>query len=407
MYEQAIPDGGVGTREITTIDGDHMGGHYDPRLVSATMGFFDRMHPTALGSSISLVVWYDFFSFLTMAGMTAFLVFAAAVLATRTRLFQRAKTERPDMAEVSDKGTLRWLWAGVAASVVVNVIVVWSLNTFGFAAWFDTVYRANKFVYIPLLSALFSIFLLGAAVVSFRRRMATGSADVSQLTRILPGWKVMGSTFLCALVVVFGLHLMSNLFHFLFMTNSKWLIWTYQPIMSERLGFALLVFPMLGLFYVAASISNDALGFTTAFGRNRIVNALVTSLINALPMIAVMVYFYGMFRITGWNPMFGGNSAAGTIIYPLATIVFVMVFVSRLIYQHTGNPYLGGLIAGMVTSVFTATVSEVRIPEADAPFSMNVWMVLIVVLAYAVLTATLVYFQRIRTALPQDGARVR
>ena len=34
-------------------------------------------------------------------------------------------------------------------------------------------------------------------------------------------------------------------------------------------------------------------------------------------------------------------------------------------------------------------------------------MVLIVVVAYAVLTATLVYFQRIRTALPQDGARVR
>lgn len=398
VYEKEYADG-TGTREIRSINQDHMAGHYSLTVMNEVVDFFDRVVPTGSGATgVGLVVGYDTFAFVGMAGMLLFLVYGVAVVVRRSRYFSGVRMEpTPQIESITGRKDLLWQWGTVALGVVFNVIVIWGLNVLKFSSYFDTVFRASKFVYVPMLVMLCSIFLLLVSMASYwRRQKEGGTDDVVRMRRILPGRAVIGKTALLAVVIVFAFYLISFLGDYLFGANFKWTMWTFQTFPIERLMFVLLVLPMLGLFYVVSAIANDGLGYTSAYGKNRTVNALVTAFMNALPLVVVMAYIYGSFRITGWNPMFGGNAAAGNSIYTLPVVVFVLIYVSRIIFQKTGNVYLGGFIAGLIASVLTVSVSEVRVPEADAPFTVSWTMIAFLVASYAVFILALRYFGRVR-----------
>ncbi|MGO1317682.1 MAG: alpha/beta hydrolase [Cellulomonadaceae bacterium] len=406
VYEQDY-DGVTGTREIRSINQDHMAGHYSLTVMTEVVDFFDRVEPTGSGATgVSLVATYDVFSFIAMAGMLMFVVYGVAVIVRRSSYFSAIVMKKPVIEKISGRKDLLWQWGTVVAGVLFNVVVIWGLNVLKFSSWFDSVFRASKFVYVPMLTLLCSIFLLGVSVVSYWRRKKEGHTnDVVRMQRILPGRTVVVRTALLAVVVVFAFYLISFVGNYVFGANFKWTMWSFQTLQFERLAYALLILPMLGLFYVVSSISNDGLGYTSAYGKNKTVNALVTAFMNALPLLVVMAYIYGYFRVTGWNPMFGGNAAAGNSIYTLPVIVFVMIFVSRLIFQKTGNVYLGGFIAGLITSIVTVSVSEIRVPEADAPFTLNWTMMAFLVASYVIFVVALRYFGRLRRdALVEEGA---
>ena len=407
VYEKDY-QGITGTRSIRSISQDHMSGHYSHACLKDMLDFFERVVPSPVGvtSGAPLAVGYDVFSFIGMTGLILFLIYATVLIAERSAFFGEICMEEPQIVKVSGKQDILWHWISVAVGVVFTIFIIWGINKLKLSSWHDTVLRSARFVYVPIICVLGAIFTLIVTAVSYRRqRKLHPKAEGRQLGRVLIGWRRVGKSALLAAVVIVMFYVIVFGAKYFLGTVYKFTLWGFQTFNARRVVNVFLVMPMLTLFYVATSVNNDGFGYSSILGRGKNMNALLTALISALPMIAVMVYFYGKFRLTGWNPMFGGNSAAGASVYTLPMIVFVMVFMSRKIFEKTGNLYLGGFIAGFLTSIMTCSVCEMRLPEADEPFTVS-WLIIgLVVLAYAVFAGCMWYFNSCRGKAKEETRR--
>ena len=109
------------------------------------------------------------------------------------------------------------------------------------------------------------------------------------------------------------------------------------------------------------SVSVNSFNFNTALGKNKLLSNLLISFIASAPTLFILCYVYGIFKATGSNPMFGGLASAATAVYAFPGFVFVAILICRLIYQHTGNPYLGGIFCGILAAVSEWGICEIRV----------------------------------------------
>ncbi|MBA4698023.1 MAG: alpha/beta hydrolase [Ruminococcus sp.] len=396
VYEKDF-DGVRATREINIIDADHMAGHYLVACIQDMLNFFTRVVPSPIdaGSAASLVWGYDIFALIGMIGLFMLVVFMASAIAQNSRFFKEVKAEIPEMLPFAGRNNKIWYWVSVAIGVLFNIFVIWWLNKMQLSSWHDSVFRSTRFVYIPLICVLGAIFtLLVSTATLYKNKKQTGAVENAQLNRIIIGWKAVGKTMLLAFISIAVLYVFIFGIKYFMGVSYKFTLWGFQTFSAARIPYMILVAPMLTLFYVVTAINNDGFGYTNVLGKNKVVNGLLTALISSLPMIAVLVYFYGSFRITGWNPMFGGNAAAGASVYVLPVTVFVMVIMCRKIYERTGNLYLGGFIAGFITSIMTSSVCEIRLPEADEPFTISWLIIFLIILAYVIFAGCMKYYSK-------------
>ena len=392
-------DGVTASREIGIINQDHMAGHYSATVLNDILDFFARVEPSPIGinEGAALFWGYDISAFIGMLGLIMFLVYATELAISHFGYFKEVGGKIPSIISVNKKSDKVGLWIGVLLGVIFNIIVVWGINMLKFSSWHDSIFRSTAFVYTPMLCLLGGILVLIVTTVSFKLRWARKEVyDKERLERVLPGAKVVLKSFLLAVIIMFGFYLLVSAGKYFFGINYKFTIWSFQVLSTERLKFAVLVMPMTILFYVATAISNEGFGYSSILGRNRVVNAVATAVSTALPIGIIMIYFYTYFRVTGWNPMFGGNAAAGNSLYKLPMILFVMSLISRAIYEKTGNVYLGGFITGILTAIMTASVCEIRIPEVDEPFTVSFTMLALLIVAYAVFIICLSYFNKMK-----------
>lgn len=396
IYEKDY-DGIIATREVRTINADHMGGHYDPRLINDMLDFFARVEPSPIGvdSGSGAFLGYDLFALVGMIGLCTFIVFAAALITERTKFFADITNPKPIIALVTSKKAKKWYWITVVAGIVVNVFAVWFVNKTKLSAWFDPIFRSARFVYIPAICLIASAFAILLGILSFKMGQSGENSRAKEIAgKIIIGGKSALKTLLLAFVVVTLLYFIVFGVKYFTGTTFKFTMWGFQTFSAGRIPFMFLTAPLFTLFYVATSINNDGVGYTSILTKNKTVNCLLTAFISALPMLVVMIYFYGSFRLTGWNPMFGGNAGAGTNIYPFAMIIFVLVIISRKIYEKTGNVYLGAIIAGFINAIMTCSVCEIRFPEADATLKLSWIFMSLIVLAIVALVCGLRFYKK-------------
>jgi hypothetical protein len=101
-----------------------------------------------------------------------------------------------------------------------------------------------------------------------------------------------------------------------------------------------------------------------------------------------------LFRITGWNPMFGGLASADDAVLPFPPILFLTIISSRIIFMKTGNPYLGGFINAALSAIIVWSSCEVRIPEATDKYFGQPLVYTLIVISFALIIGSLVYFAK-------------
>ena len=395
IYEKEY-DGITATREIKTMGGDHMQGHYNPVCITTMLDFFARVSPSVTGvnSGSPLLLGYDLSALGAMVGFLLLLVFGAALVVEKTTYFKGLMGAEPQITEVSGRQDRIWYWVTVAGGVLVTIAIIWWANKMKLGSWNDSVFRSAKFVFVPILCILGAVFTLIVNTLMLKKKNPEQTRELIK-SRILIGRQGILKTFLLALLAVVVFYIIIFAGKYFLGITYKFTLWGFQTFSVGRVPYMILVFPMLVLFYVATAITNDGFGYSSILSRNKMFNSILTAFISALPMGAVMLYFYARFWITGWNPMFGGNAAAGAGIYQLPMIIFVMVLISRKLFEKTGNIYLGAFIAGMLTSIMTCSVCEIRIPEQDAPFKVSPLIIGFIFFAYAVFIFCLKYYQNV------------
>lgn len=397
VYEKLYGDI-TATREIRTMGGDHMQGHYNPRCIREMLDFFARVEPSVIGvdSGCSLYLGYDLFALVGIIGIFLFIVFVTALFVDRCGFFAEIGGEIPQISMVSDKKAVLWYWISVLVNTLISIFAIWWVNKIKLSAWNDSVFQSAKLVYIPTICMVVTIFMILMGVIVFKKTHLLQSAEAKEKAHrlILSREKVL-KTLLLGILVVVVLYVVIFSVKYFVGTTFKFTLWGFETFTAGRIPFMILIAPMFIMFYVAAAMNNDGLGYNNILGSNKTINGILTALISAIPMGLVMIYFYGRFRITGWNPMFGGNVAAGSNIYQFPMLVFVMVLLCRKIYEKTGNLYLGGIITGCITAIMTASVCEIRVPEADASFHVNMVMPILMVIVAAVMIWAILFYKKV------------
>lgn len=370
------------TREIRTMGGDHMQGHYNPRCINEMLDFFARVEPSVIGinSGSSLYLGYDLSALVGIVGLCMFIVFTASLFVEKSSFFAEIGNRIPQIIKVSGKRAVMWYWISVLCNTVTCIFAVWWVNKIKLSAWNDSVFQSARFVYIPTICMVVTILMIAIGVFIFKKTHSLQGIEAKEAAgRLVLSNRSVLKTLLLGLLTVVLLYIVIFAIKYFVGTTFKFTLWGLETFAAGRIPFMILIAPMFVMFYVAAAMNNDGLNYNSILGCNKTMNGILTALFSALPMGLVMFYFYGRFLITGWNPMFGGNAAAGSNIYQFPMLIFVMVLLCRKIYEKTGNLYLGAIITGCITAIITASVCEIRVPEADAAFHVNLIMPVLMV----------------------------
>ena len=175
--------------------------------------------------------------------------------------------------------------------------------------------------------------------------------------------------------------------------------WGFMKFGANRIPGMLLVVPMYLVYYIVMFISVNSFNFSTALGKNKLLSNLLISFIASVPTLFVLCYVYDIFKATGSNPKFCGLASAATAVYALPGFLFVAILIFRLLYQHTGNPYLGGIFCGVLAAVSEWGICEIRVHTPGTQYAGTALVYALIAIGFVVTIACAVLLKKNNAAV--------
>lgn len=396
VYEKDY-DGTVGTRQIFVSNETHMSGWYSTLVMNRVLQFFDRVMPTDSGLGVSdytYTVW-NVFKLIALAGLVMFGASLMILLVTRTNVFKAADNGAQELRPVAGRSGHLWFWGIQLVGIVLCILIIRFLNVKGLASYRDAVFRSANPIYhglIALLCGAVTIILCTVWYVCYGKKHDFELNTAGYSTT----WKAFGRTVAVALISVASMLLIVYLVDYLFDVNFLFIFWGFMKFGANRIPGMLLVAPLYILYYVVMSVSVNSFNFTRTLGKWKWLSNLLISFLSTIPTLFVLCYVYGIFKATGSNPMFGGLASAATAVYAFPGFVFVAILVCRIIYQKTGNPYLGGILCGIMAAISEWGICEIRVHTPGTTYTGTGWVYSLLVIGILLIAGCLVYLAKNR-----------
>ncbi len=391
VYEKDY-NGLTGSRQIFVSNETHMAGWWSPLVMNRVLQFFNHAMPTetTLSANDYIYTVWNIFKIIALAGLILFTASLAVSLVSGTTVFKEADNGPQELRAVDERDGCFWFWGIQLIGTILCILVIRFLNAEGLASYRDSLFRSANPTYhglIALLCGAIVIVLCTVWYVCYGRKHHFDLHDV--------GFTITRNGFLktvaAALISVAAMLLIVFTVDYLVDVNFLFIYWGFMKFGANRIPGMLLVAPMYVLYYVVMSISVNSFNFSRTLGRWKWLANLLISLIAAVPTLFILCYVYGIFKATGSNPMFGGLASAATAVYAFPGFVFVAILVCRLIYQKTGNPYLGGLLCGIVAAINEWAICEIRVHTPGTVYSGTTLVYSLIVIGIVVIAGCLTY----------------
>ena len=185
--------------------------------------------------------------------------------------------------------------------------------------------------------------------------------DLSEIGVKMP-LKKLGKTFLLAVIVIVAAYAWVFFADYFFVSDFR--IWNVGIKVFNANTLRMAIFPhafLFLIFYIAYSVSSNCFNFNQIGGKHSWANNLILTITALLPIIILLAIQYGVYVATGhmaWSdnnaPMNIAQLWAFLIIIPGASVV------DRLLYKITKNPYLAGIITGVIVAIISSTNTTSR-----------------------------------------------
>ncbi|MFT3877393.1 MAG: alpha/beta hydrolase [Propioniciclava sp.] len=355
VYTQTV-DGAEAMRVIYNPSIIHPWSHFSAQSTHATIEFFEQ----ALGAPSPLPggdqVWQGKVAFNTL-GLIGFGIFLVAFTKTmlRTRFFGSLRAPEPVAIRTTDRAGKVWLWATLVLGAAFSVAVYLPLLTaahghitkaegiaqtspFGIGVWAAT-------------NAAFTLVVLGVFYAAYMNRRGLGLAERG----LAMPWPQAGKTVLLAVLVVAAAYTTVFVADYFFKTDFRIWVVPVKAFSANIVWGSLLPMLLIGSFYVVASIAANAINFvkvTNDANEREGLNTTILAVFATLPAVILLLAQYVPFVNTGHLPL---PNMYIVWLFPLLVFLPVSTVISRKIYRVTNNPYLGGLINGLVITLIACS----------------------------------------------------
>jgi dienelactone hydrolase len=343
----------------------HPWNHFSAVCVREGVEFWEKVFgaPNPIPAGNQIWQFKVFFNFLGLIGFGMFLI-SFTILMTFTPFFAALRAEKMARPGPSPKGAgAFWFWGGMAVSAIFGMIIY-----FPMLAWANT-HKPNIFWQAPpygialwaCLCGLVSIFIMILWYTLYGKK--TGQDLAASGVKIsLP---VLGKTLLLALITVVVTYGWVFCADFLFKTDFRIWVLAVKAFTADKLIIALPYLPLFLTYYVANSVAVNGFNFNE-LGKKEWINTAILATANGLgPFILVLIQ-YITFRIKGEmffaRPAFPMGPIGGIWLFPIIVFLPLAAVISRKIYRVTNNPYLAGIINGVIVVIMSCTNTLTIIP---------------------------------------------
>ena len=356
-YTQEI-DGKEAIRVIFNPAITHPWAHFSKNVVADSVDFFDKAldAPIKLDNNKQVWQWKAFFNALGLLGFFMFVIYCAIAL-TETRYFSELKAdgEVEPLPAPTGKGKA-WYWGGFVACAIFAIIAYP-----GIYKWANTAkpafFNQSPTWYIGMWTFLCGLFTILVLFVSYKCYSKKNGLDLAERGIKMSGRKLW-KTIVLSVTVVAAAYALVFISDYLFLTDFRlWCFATIRAFAPFHFGVIAKYLVFWLVYYIALSVATNGFNFVKIGKKGWISTLIQMFFVFIGPEIMIGVQYITFFN-TGrmWTEISGiGGSIIGIWLYPIVFILPVAAFICNKIYRKTKNPYIGGIVMGMIACIISVT----------------------------------------------------
>ena len=344
-------DGKESIRVIDGADEIHARAQASSRACADLVSFFQTSFkaPNYLSGANQVWKWYYAFSLLGFAGLMMSVAFLVGCLC-KTKLFASLAPKNGEVNVIGpapDKTGKKWFWGLTLFScawALISCTLVFATKYDQFASKLLPQQYTNIFAFWNLLNGIMMIVTLFFAFYFLGKRQGATAR----------GWGILLSpadlikTLAICLIALAGIKVVLVFASNVFTENFQCYMWGLRDLPLSRLKTFLAYLPMYLLFYIALSVSINSAYFNRIAREPEWVNDLFFAFMNMLPALLISVIGYEMFKATGIGPNVFGSTYTYSYLVNAIPCAPIGVLVMRRIHKYCGNPYIPGVIVGVI-----------------------------------------------------------
>ncbi len=169
------------------------------------------------------------------------------------------------------------------------------------------------------------------------------------------GWPKLGKSIVLALIVVCGAFALVYISDAVLLTDYRlWCFATIRAFAPQHIPMILAFAPMWLVYYVATSVSANCYNYVE-MGKKPLSSVIWQMFFVFLgPQIMIMAQYIKFFT-TGKMVLDPITGIMGIWLFPIVLILPLNVLICNTIYRKTKNPYIGGIIMGIIACILTVT----------------------------------------------------
>ena len=350
-YTQEI-DGEEAIRAIFNPAIIHPWAHFSKSVVASSVEFFDKAldAPNKLDHNNQIWQWKAAFNGLGIVGFFMFVIFAAIALLD-VPFFASLKASGEVLPAPAREGKAKGRYIrGNIGSTVWSIISFFLAFILGYAVLRPGFLNQEASRCIGYWCVLTGLPLISGMHKS-RKKFGVDPKPMGAN----PGWAVIGKSAVLAVVVVAAAFAIVYVSDAIFLTDYRlWCFATIRAFDLSHLGMVLKFLPLWLLYYIPMSVSTNCYNYVD-MGKNSWKSVILSMFWVALAPAIMIVAQYTVFFTTGFMITEMITGIAVIWLFPIIVMLPLATFICHKIYRATRNPYIGGIIMGLIACILTVT----------------------------------------------------
>lgn len=355
-YTKTI-DGVETQRVIYTPNITHAMVPFSKTASSEVVDFFDSVFgaPNPIPSSDQIWPWKTAFNLLGLIGFFTFMT-AAMIAFTRTRFFAEVSVGRVAEPRPASHGAGRgWFWGGLLISAIFSGLAyLYMVKLVGNAETLPNFWPQRASLMTASWAGVCGVFAILLQLITYYVYNKKNGLSPRETGMTIP-WRAVWKTVLLAILVFVATYALVFMNQYFFKSDFRFWVLGVKAFEPERIGVALGYLPLFLLYFVANSVAVNCFNYVK-LAKHEWVNTVIIGFSANIAPIVLLVLQYGTFFVTG-SPWDLSYSSSFIRLIPVTVILFGAVVVSRMVYKRTKNPYLPGLVNGMIVTMLTIAAS--------------------------------------------------